>query len=172
MAIPEYTDPRAHKHFQIAYVGRSSEGNVNGYSQSWDSMSGASPTSVFNVGKASYIYHCAYCGKRAFPIQNPDNYDTVGYCCVCKDAMDELEYLDSYHALVNKQADELHALHNKAPRMNESIMTDTMIKVAKALKEAQAGKQTGRIDNVNRLLDNLKINLSSPVANLRTIHEF
>ena len=89
MAIPEYCDPRARRHFSSGFVGKTHGENGTGYKTSWDSMSEASPTAVHILD--SDRCYCAYCGQRAFPIQRED-YSVYGFCCVCKDAMDEVEW--------------------------------------------------------------------------------
>jgi len=112
MAIPDYADERAHKHFSRGFVGEKHGENGTGYRVSWSSTSGAHPTSVHQIDNTRC--YCVFCGNRAFPIQT-DDFGITGHACVCKDAMDELEWRGEYQSLLNEQCRAREALKKKVP---------------------------------------------------------
>lgn len=128
-----HVDERSYNFFSYGY-GRS------GYAYRWNSTAiGLTPTLTLSVGGSQF---CAYCGKRALPIQQEirdpcrsTHYVDVGHCCVCKEAMDELEIKDKILTLIEKQAGELKDLKATLPKINPavaigllSLKTEEMIK--------------------------------------------
>lgn len=112
----EYVDPRAHGFFYYGY-GR------DGYSHFWNSTSeNLKPTTTLQVSGALPI--CAYCGRKALSIQGKtfDGYYSKGYCCVCSDAMDEIDTLKELDELIKKQEKELQSCRAKLPVINQEAM--------------------------------------------------
>lgn len=121
MAIPDYADPRAHKHFSEGFVGTShGDPGRNGYKTSWDAVSEAKPTST--MGTVATRRYCIYCGQRAFPIQHAVGSEPHGYACVCKDAMDEVDWKAELTALLNEQAKAREAIMKRAPKRNMEVI--------------------------------------------------
>jgi len=119
----EHVDERAWKFFSYGYSGE--------YSYHWKSTSeGLRPTAVLQCG---YTYPvCAYCGRQALPIQGehrgPDgswgstSYYDRGHCCVCKDAMDELEYKDKENEIRDKMNQLISDLRKVSPAVNPEVV--------------------------------------------------
>lgn len=120
MAIPEYADPGSHKHFCTGYVGTGHGDNGSGHLTSWDSCSGAVPTRAHALSH-SRLY-CVYCGNRAFPIQSEIGGKPSGYCCVCTDAMDEVQWRREHDAILEKHALELEAHSRQRPKSNKDVV--------------------------------------------------
>lgn len=118
MAIPEYCDQRAKKYFTSCFVGKTHGDNGSSNRMSWSSTSGAKPTATHKLN--SDAHYCAYCGNKAFPIQDNierhGDYTTTGWCCICKDAMDEVEWQAEYIALLGRQNKERYDMMQKAPK--------------------------------------------------------
>ncbi|MCY1283756.1 hypothetical protein D9M68_19850 [compost metagenome] len=132
MAIPDYCDDRAKKHFHRNFVGEKHGEDGTKYSVSWSSTSDARPTTVHHIDK-NHCY-CAFCGNRAFPIQN-DAYMVTGHSCVCKDAMDELEWRDEYNLLLNDQAIARQQLKKKAPLPKKEALLSVVERKFNATRE-------------------------------------
>lgn len=96
----EHVDERAYKFFSYYTDGRR-----GGYHHGWNSMvEGLRATTTIDSGS---LHVCAYCGRIALPIQKSeynhrrgeDEYISKGSCCVCKEAMDELEMIDQINVI-------------------------------------------------------------------------
>lgn len=135
----EHVDKRSHKYFHHIY-GR------DGYVWEYSSTSGAKPTKVVSV-KGFYHKYCAYCGRQALPIQGECEkgrgffvgYYDIGHCCVCKGAMDEVEYEDQLNELKKKHEQELKELENLKPKMNQEVIS-SLVKKSFQEKHAQLEK--------------------------------
>lgn len=155
MAIPDYADERAHKYFYRGFVGSGHGENGTGYRLSWSSTSDAKPTSVHRVD--SNHSYCVFCGNRAFPIQN-EHYAVTGYSCICKDAMDELEWQFEYQILLNEQYQAREALKKKAP-------------VPK--KEALLSVVSRKVEEINRYIErDFHVTHELKRLGIDTIHPF
>lgn len=134
MAIPDYADPRSHKHFSQGFVGRShGDPGKGGYKMSWDAISDAKPTST--IGTSDHTRYCVYCGNRAFPIQFSVGGNVAGFCCVCKDAMDEVDWIAKRDALIAEHNVALRDLDRQAPKRNMEIITKFTSKVWNGLED-------------------------------------
>lgn len=133
-----HVDERAYKFFSYGYP-----------KYHWMSITeGLRPTAVL-VSKHTCPV-CAYCGRQALPIQgehrdsfgSPSYYDK-GHCCVCKDAMDELECKDKEEEIRGKMNRLLADLRGISPRVNPEV--------AKAMVQARAERDLKEIEgNVKR----------------------
>jgi hypothetical protein len=119
MAIPDYADPRSHKHFSKGFVGISHGDGNTGYKTSWDAISDAKPTST--MGIHTHTRFCVFCGNRAFPIQSCVGADPHGYACVCKEAMDEIDWQEQFQLLLNEQAKARRLLIKEMPKRNPDV---------------------------------------------------
>lgn len=124
----EHVDERAYKFFSYMY-GR------NGHHKGWDSTKeGLRPTAT--LGKGDRIRACAYCGRRALPIQKrqyshrtgQDEYKSIGHCCVCKDAMDELDMVDQIEAITKQFNAALNKCKGAMPKTNPAVLIALMDK--------------------------------------------
>lgn len=128
---PAHADPRSHKLFHRVYVGPTQHGklryggcpvDVNGYTMSFDNRD-KSLKSTAMLGNRQI---CVYCGHQTFSRQPhiddmiPD-YRVVGYTCICKGAMDELEYLDSKEQMEIRHRQELAALEKSKPKESMDV---------------------------------------------------
>jgi hypothetical protein len=120
MAIPAHADPRSHKHFSRGFVGSKHGEDGTGHRISWDSTSGAQSTSAIQTGRFNHT--CIYCGHNMYPIQRDIGMDVSGFACVCKDAMDELEWREQYTQLLAKQKQDRQLLAAAAPKANPEVM--------------------------------------------------
>lgn len=121
MAIPAHADPRSHKHFIRGYVGdKHGDPGERGYKTAWNALSEAKPTQTMGTHRETRF--CVYCGHRAFPIQYKVGSPISGYACVCKDAMDELEWREQYRAMMDRQAKERKDLEKLAPKRNMNVV--------------------------------------------------
>lgn len=134
MAIPDYADLRAHKFFERYFVGETNGENNSCYKTGWDSTSGAKPTQyvTYNDGHSRA---CSYCGNRPFPIQSNIGDDISGYSCVCKAAMDEVEWQAKLHELELRHAKERHELCKTAPQPDPKVLVNIVTKVAKGITD-------------------------------------
>lgn len=141
MAIPDYCDPRAEKHYVNSFVGSKHGDNGSMYGYRYDSTSGGKPTKMVHTSRYGRL--CAYCGENGLPLQpffkgsfNPDSDDrVVGYMCVCKDAMDELEIEQAIKDLRAKQAQEMKNLEDTMPKPSNSVLSKVMAYRLKVLTE-------------------------------------
>lgn len=146
MAIPDYCDDRAKKHFIRGFVGKKHGEDGTDYSTSWSSTSGAKPSTYHIVDGNSF--YCVYCGRTMFPIQDDimkhGDYRTTGYRCVCKDACDEVEWREKYNELLEKQEEERHLLRKSCPiPSSEVFMTVVRKRVDKLYKDIEQDWFTG-----------------------------
>lgn len=141
MAIPDYCDVRAEKYFHTCFVGSSHGEKGTPYRTSWDSTSGALPTTMI---KSDYNRPlCAYCGNKGFPIQpfftgsfEADSDSSVtGYACVCKDAMDLLEIKDQIKALEKIQKEQMNDLVKTLPKVNNKVLRAVVSKKATEIEQ-------------------------------------
>lgn len=154
----EHVDERAYKFFSYGYSGK--------YKYHWKSTSeGLRPTAVLEHGHFYPV--CAYCGRQALPIQGErknhsymgsTSYYDKGHCCVCKDAMDELECKDKATEIREKMNRLLVELNNAKPKINPDVV-EAMIqeRAARDLKELNREKECGW--GIHHQLDGLGIKL-------------
>jgi len=118
----EHVDERARQFFQWGYSG-------DGNSYHWNSLAkGLKPTLTLESRLGNY---CGYCGRRALPIQGEKGdlysrdkkYFSKGHCCVCRDAMDELEIEHQKEQLIDKMNQALSQLNSVKPEVNHEVMT-------------------------------------------------
>lgn len=134
----EHVDERARSFFSYGYTGK--EG---GYSHTWNSLAeGIRPTTVIQ-SDSGMSGVCAYCGRVALPIQGrragysrmgEDTYYDKGKCCVCKDAMDELEMQDQIDEITKQFKAALRCCREAMPKKNPDVllaMMDNRLKESK-----------------------------------------
>ena len=139
MAIPEYADQRAHKHFHRGFVGSKHGDNGTQYSTSWDALSEAVPT-TYHTYDNGHARVCVFCGNRPFPIQDHVGGAVLDYACVCPKAMDEVDWKKDFNALLMKQNREREELRKKAPKTNPEVLTKIVQRVtAKIVDEVERG---------------------------------
>lgn len=134
-ADEEHVDERAKEFFSWQY-GR------NGSHKGWDSTKeGLRPTAT--LGGNNSWRACAYCGRQALPIQMKrwvmmeDKYEYInkGHCCVCKDAMDELEMMEQVD-IINRQFQKaLSKCHSAMPKTNPAVLLALMDKAHEEKKK-------------------------------------
>lgn len=117
----EHVDERAWNFFSWSY-GR---GNTRG----WDSTKeGIRPTAT--LGSGNGFRACAYCGRQALPIQErkyshrtgQDEYISKGHCCVCKDAMDEVDMMVQIDIITKQFKSAISKCHQAMPKTNPEIL--------------------------------------------------
>ncbi|BBK09175.1 hypothetical protein [Klebsiella phage 05F01] len=131
----EHVDERAYPFFHHVY-GR------DGYVGEYNSTSGAKPTKVLSI-EGFYHKYCAYCGRKALPIQGElekgrgffTGYYDIGHCCVCKDAMDEVEHNNKLVELKKRHENELLELEESRPKLNQEVVSKLVEKVFKERQE-------------------------------------
>lgn len=114
----EHVDERASKFFSWGWAG--SEGR----SSFWNSRADNLVPTVTLSNKLN-IPVCAYCGRQALPIQkraSHEEYYTTGYCCVCKDAMDELEVKAKIKEVIEKMERVVEDLEKSAPKVSKDVL--------------------------------------------------
>lgn len=118
----EFIDKRAKGFFQWVNDGRKCY-------YSWNSLSeGLVPTTEVIISSTRY---CVYCGEEMYPIQencSEDNYPMKGHCCICKEALDEIDLNHEMKELLNKQENEREELKKKYPEPNYEKLLDIFIK--------------------------------------------
>lgn len=102
MAIPDYAHESCKRFFSRGYVGTGHGDNGSAHKIYFDtSHPELKPTRtiVIEGGRP----HCVYCGEIALPIQagrrHGGDFEVTGLCCVCKDAVAELELMDKVNEL-------------------------------------------------------------------------
>lgn len=151
MAIPDYADERSYDRFSRGFVGSSHGDNGSSYRTSWNSQCDAEPTKMINTYNRPV---CAYCGNVGLPLQ-PNierfrDYDVTGYTCVCKDAMDEVEWRNEMTALQNKHHKELQALKCREPKTNPDVIKRIITRLTSKLEEAKT------LDEAKAILEKFK----------------
>lgn len=142
--IPEYTDDRARRLFERVYVG-TRHGDATGHSWSWDSMNGSLKPTLTHVVEGSRAF-CAYCGNRAYPIQERIGYQVTGFTCVCKGAMDEIEWMAVRQQMLDRHHDELVEMESAAPKADPQVLVRVVEFQAKALiKDIERGFGSSRL---------------------------
>lgn len=135
-ADQEHVDERAYKFFSYMY-GR------NGHHKGWDSTKeGLRPTAT--LGKSDRMRACAYCGRRALPIQKKqyshrtgqDEYKNIGHCCVCKEAMDELDMVDQIDIITRQFNAALSKCNQAMPKTNPAVLLALMDKELEEKKKS------------------------------------
>lgn len=156
----EHVDERAYKFFSYGYSGE--------YKYHWKSTAeGLRPTAVL---EHNHFYPvCAYCGRQALPIQGErgnhsymgsTSYYDKGHCCVCKDAMDEIECKDKEEEIKKKMNKLLGQLRQAMPKVNPDVV-EAMIqeRAARDLKELERNKKDGW--GIYHQLESLGIKISN-----------
>lgn len=111
----EHVDERAYGFFSSFCVG-------DGWVYEWNpTKPGLLPTKMLKDGDGYDSPVCAYCGRLGLPIQDP-NYNFKGHCCVCKDAMDELEIKGEKRKLQEKFEDILKGIDEALPKINGEVI--------------------------------------------------
>lgn len=109
----DWADERAKHMITEGYVGpnHGNHGINNQILVRFDtSHNDTTPTQTVKIG---YYNYCVYCSRLALPIQGGlknttretrrhANYDTTGYMCVCKGAMDEIQLNKDTQEIKNK----------------------------------------------------------------------
>lgn len=117
----EHVDERARSLFSWSYGCRGQAG--------WNSTKeGLRPTATLGAGDG--LRACAYCGRQALPIQKreyshltgQDEYKKIGHCCVCKDAMDELDMVDQIDIITKQFNAALSKCHQAMPKTNPEVL--------------------------------------------------
>lgn len=130
----DHVDERAYKFFSSMY-GR------DGHHYGWNSTKeGIRQTAVLS-DKTTHI--CAYCGRMALPIQGErwDNfkecrvYFDKGHCCVCKEAMDELEMMDQLKIIEDQFNNARNAVYQAMPKTNPELVNAFVDRKAEQLKK-------------------------------------
>ena len=122
MAIPDHCDDRARKFFYQGLVGKSHGEDGTSYRTSFSNdHEDLQPTKVYHSHRSRPS--CVYCGKAAYSIQGniPDCYEVTGHCCVCKDAMDEIEHRAKVEDLKWRHQVELEELAKQAPQPSPHV---------------------------------------------------
>lgn len=159
MAIPDYCDDRAKKHYKNYFVGSDHGDNGSMYGYRYDSASGGKATKMIHLSR--YRCVCAYCGEVGLPLQpffkgsfNQDSDTTVtGYMCVCKDAMDQLEIEESIRQLRAKQANDMKELESTLPKPAPEVLAKVMANRIKTLTEEI---ESGNFTEMDRLGINVR----------------
>jgi len=118
----EHVDERAYKFFSYMY-GR--EGHHYGWNSTKEGI-----RATATIGSGSGFRACAYCGRQALPIQqkkynhrkDQDEYKSVGHCCVCKDAMDELDMMDQIDIITKQFKAAIGKCHQAMPKTNPEVL--------------------------------------------------
>ena len=141
MAYPEYIDERATGFFRNFLVGKSHGDAGSSYKTSWNSQCGAKPTKMLKMPGRPV---CAYCGNEALPLQPYipyDDYGIKGYTCVCKGAMDEVEWEKTKAEMEERHKKESREMEKAAPvpdlQVKKDIVARMMTKVQKAKTESE-----------------------------------
>lgn len=131
----EHVDERAHKFFSYMYGG-------DGCSYRWDSTKeGIRPTSMLSDGCTPI---CAYCGRYGLPIQGVHHnmsrggdreYYSKGNCCVCKEAMDEVEMLDQLKVIEDQFKKARAAVYKAMPKTNPGLLEGFVDKKMEQIKK-------------------------------------
>jgi hypothetical protein len=109
--IPKHCNKRAKKFFK--WGSRYNGKNESGYRYS-TTHEELEPTRTASIDGKEY---CIYCGNPAYSIQANinrfNNYDVTGHCCICKNAMDEIDYRKEKEELQTKHYEEKEELDEK-----------------------------------------------------------
>lgn len=112
----EHVDERAYGFFSSVY-------GSNGWVYDWNpTKPSLRPTKTLKDEDGYGNPVCAYCGRLGLPIQDPNNYNFKGHCCVCKDAMDELEIKEEKRKLQEKFNDILQGIDEALPKINGEVI--------------------------------------------------
>lgn len=132
----DHVDERAQKFFSWMY-------SRNGQHKGWNSTEeGLRPTAT--LGKGDRMRACAYCGRRALPIQKKqyshrtgqDEYKNIGHCCVCKEAMDELDMVDQIDIITRQFNAALSKCQQAMPKTNPAVLLALMDKELEEKKKS------------------------------------
>lgn len=161
MSIPKYADKRAHKFFHRGFVGGTHGDDGTSYRMSWGSTDdGLVPTSVV-MSETHGRHHpfCGYCGNRALPIQN-SRYDVTGHTCVCKGAMDEVEWIALHKQMKSRHEDEMAELEDARPKVDPKVVA----RVAKSALDANV-KDIERSFFAGHAMKRMGVSVQRPVHN-------
>lgn len=125
-------DQRAHKFFNRNFTG----GQDRSYYFDTDHEKLIQTTYIQNGSNDI----CGHCGDKCYPIQAniPSSYDTTGYTCICKGAMDEVDAI-SLVAEVRNQLSEAISVAKPDRAGIQAIQKKISIKaLTNALKEAES----------------------------------
>lgn len=122
----DHVDERAHSFFSFQYSGK-------GAGYYWDFLSEEIiPTATLGGGGA--VRFCAYCGRQALPIQErkyshrtgQDEYKNKGHCCVCKDAMDEVDMVKKMEEITKQFEAALSQCRQAMPNADPEVVLAIM----------------------------------------------
>lgn len=96
------------QYFRHGYVGTR---GISGYTYDFDNTNESLVTThkIHIDGK----YYCPYCGELMYSIQDKYTLSTIGYCCICQGARDEIEYEQKKKELEKKYEEELCTLQKE-----------------------------------------------------------
>lgn len=138
MAIPDYADERSYDRFSRGFVGSSHGDDGSNYRSSWNSQCDAEPTKMIHMRSRPV---CAYCGNVGFPLQPHierfRDYEVTGYTCVCKGAMDEVEWKHDLCEMEKKHREELQALERCEPKSNPDVIKNIITRLTSKLEKAE-----------------------------------
>lgn len=93
------------KYFHQGYCGVR---GINGYIWEFDTTNTLlKPTHYIMIGNT---YYCPYCGEVMYSIQEKETLETIGHCCICQSARDEIEYEEKKKKLEEKYKKEMQLL--------------------------------------------------------------
>lgn len=146
MAIPDYADERSYDCFTRGFVGSSHGDDGSSYRTYWNSECDASPTKMVNTYGRPV---CAYCGNEGLPLQ-PNisgwkDYEVTGYTCVCKGAMDEVDWRSEVTEVENKHYEEMSALRRREPKTNPDVIKGIITRLTSQLEEAKTMSEVEHI---------------------------
>lgn len=119
--LEDHVDERSYEFFMFDYQGK----------KTWNSQAeGAKPTLTIDARSSGGSIVCGYCGRKALPIQN-HILRVMGHCCVCKDAMDQLEIENEEEKVKEEMEKLLDKLREVKPKLNKEILKLTMQEVMK-----------------------------------------
>lgn len=137
MAIPDYADERSYNYFSRGFVGSGHGDNGSSYRIDWNSQCDAEPTKMIKTYNRPV---CAYCGNHGLPLQ-PNiayygAYEVTGHTCVCKDAMDEVQWREELKELENKHYQEIQYLKQREPKSNPDVIKGIVKRLTSKLEKA------------------------------------
>lgn len=120
----EHVDERAYPFFSTVY-------GKDGWVSDWDSTKpGLRVTKTVMIDNYGTPV-CAYCGRVGLPIQDRSTLNFKGHCCVCKDAMDEVEIKTEVKKIKEKFDNLLEEMYRSLPEPNEIVLQYVIERKAK-----------------------------------------
>lgn len=120
----DHVDERAYPFFSTVY-------GKDGWVSDWNpTKTGLRPTKTVMIGDYGTPV-CAYCGRVALPIQDRSTLNFKGHCCVCKDAMDEVEIKVEVKKMKEKFDRVIREAYSSLPEANEIVLQNVIEQKAK-----------------------------------------